>query len=161
MKPRLLITKILVLFFSVTVVGCADKEDKPNEQSVFAGVKDLSHTNCKTVTRSSVRKEYLELSEEDKYLVIKHINAVFNCCPKELLVTSKISNDTIFINETEKESLCDCICPYDLNYKIGALNYSKYHVILGQKPSNTILIEFDVNFKLGMSETINVKHKLQ
>ncbi len=157
MKPRLLISMILVLL-SVSIVGCDDKEDKSNEKVVFVGVKDLLHTDCKTTTKSLLAKEYLELEEQGKYLAIKHVNAIFNCCPKELLVTSRVSNDTIFINEIEKEAMCNCICPYDLNYKVGALNYGNYHVILSQMDSNTILVEFDLNFKLGMTETVNIKH---
>ncbi len=143
MKSTLFKTLILSLLLSLGVVGCDDKNEKPNEQTVFTGAKDLSHTDCKTATKSSERKEYLELSEADKYLAIKHINAVFNCCPGELLVTSEVRNDTIFINETEKEAGCKCICPYDLEYKVGALDYGKYHVILSDSKS------YKVKFSLG------------
>ncbi len=158
MKSIVLITKVLTLFFVLAILGCDDKDDRSDEQSIFIGVKDLSHTDCKTTTKSLSAKEYLELEEKGKCLTIKHINAMFNCCPKELLVMSKLRNDTIFINEVEKEAICDCICPYDLNYRVGALNYGNYHVILSQMDLSTILVEFDLNFKLGMTETINIKY---
>ncbi len=149
---------ILVVPLLMGIVSCDDEEQGEKEHVVFTGVRGLSHTDCKTTTKSLLAKEYLELEEQGKYLTIKHINAMFNCCPKEFLVTSRVSNDTIFINENEKEAICDCICPYDLSYKIGALNYGNYHVILSQMDSNTILLEFDLNFKLGMTETVNIKH---
>ncbi len=158
MKPIKLIIIILVVPFLMGIVSCDDKEQGDKEHVVFTGVRGLSHTDCKTTTKSLLVKEYLELEERGKYLAIKHIDAIFNCCPKELLVTSRVSNDTIFINETEKEAICDCICPYDLNYKVGALSYGNYHVILSQMDSNTILVEFDLNFKSGMPETVNIKH---
>ncbi len=159
MKPRLLITTILASFLFIGIVGCDDKEEKSNEQSIFTGVKDLSHTECKAETKAFLGKEYLNLKAEGKYLAVEHINAVFNCCPGELSVTSKVSNDTIFINETEKEAGCKCICPYDLNYKVGALEYGKYHVILSQMDANTILVEFDLNFNSETTETINIGQK--
>ncbi len=162
MKPIVLITKVLILFLALVIVGCDDKEDRSDEQVVFTGVKDLSHTDCKTTTKGiSGKKEYLKLEAEGKYLAIKHINAVFNCCPGELFVTSKVRNDTIFINETEKEAGCKCICPYDLNYKVGALKYGKYHVILSHIKSNSILVEFDINFNSKTSEIVDVAQNLR
>ncbi len=159
MKSRFLISMILVLL-SVAIVGCDDKEDKSNEKVVFTGVKDLSHTDCKATTKGiSGEKEYLKLEAEGKYLAVKHINAVFNCCPGELFVTSKVRNDTIFINETEKEAGCKCICPYDLNYKVGALDYGKYHVILSHIKSNSILVEFDINFNSETTEIVDIAQK--
>jgi hypothetical protein len=54
----------------------------------------------------------------DSVLVINRINAGFNCCPNEVIVSSEFSNDTLFITETEVDAFCDCNCLYDISYTI-------------------------------------------
>ncbi|NLF43847.1 MAG: hypothetical protein GX587_14230 [Bacteroidales bacterium] len=69
---------------------------------------------------------YYNYNEEEKTLSIKHINAGFNCCPKKIYFDFSIENDTIFISEKEKESGCDCICLYDLDYSITDIAKQSY-----------------------------------
>lgn len=156
MKKQTILLAIISLFLLFVGVGC-DKEDKSSDFKV----KDLFHTNCKQNTRSSQQvkmEEYLQLKTVDKdYLDVQHINVEFNCCPGELIVDSTISNDTIFIHETEKEQGCKCLCKYDLKYKLGSLKYGKYHVIL--KKMNWTVVMFDIEFNPQTNKTIYIKNK--
>ncbi len=152
MKKIFFLSAITLLFF--TTIGC-DKE--ANEKGF--GVHNLFYTGCKSnnvkIKHVEQTQEYLELKANGKYLEIKHINAWLNCCPEEILVTSIISNDTIFIDEKEKVYACNCNCNYDLNYEIGALDYGKYHLVF--KEDNSILKELDLKFNSNTNAVINIR----
>ncbi len=149
---KLIFSTLALLFF--TIVGCnKHKEEKlPNYE-----IKDFSYTECKPQTYNYYPKEYLELKSDNNYLKIKHINAEFNCCPKKLLINSKISNDTIFVYQNEKASMCKCVCRYDLNYKVGTLEHKKYHFVLNQM--NSVLMEFDFDFDTKLNKVIDIPYK--
>ncbi len=139
------------------MVGCDDKENSRKSREENYEIRDFSHTECKPRSKSGNLREYLELKAENKYLRIRHINAEFNCCPKELLINSKINNDTIFVYQNEKESSCNCVCKYDLNYKVGPLEYKTYHFVLNHM--NSVLIEFDLDFDANTNLNSDIKLK--
>ena len=60
--------------------------------------------------------------------MLKHINTGFNCCPEILYVTVYVVNDTITIEEDEKEQLCLCRCLYDIDMEIHDILPGEYHV---------------------------------
>ncbi len=121
-------------------------------------VRSFTYTDCKEDMQIKARtdttsEEFLELKADGNYLKIKHVNAEFNCCPEEFLISSKVSNDTIFIDEKEKAYSCNCTCYYDLNYEVGKLDYGKYYVVYMNYP----FIEFDLDFNSNTDEIINLK----
>lgn len=155
MKPKPILIMQFALFLLLGI-SCEHEQDKG---STF-GIKDFSYSDCKTETKfvSSKEKEHVRFTAvASKYLAVEHINSEFNCCPGKLEVNTFISNDTIVVNETEKEQGCKCICPYDLKYKIGVLEHGKYHVIL--KKMNSKFAEFDLKFDESTNETVNIEHK--
>ncbi len=159
MKKIFFLSAIALLI--ITNVSC-DKEKNNNS----FGVHNLSYSDCKSNNNTKTQKveqtsqkEYLELKANDKYLKINHINAEFNCCPGKILVTSKISNDTIFIDENETEHTCNCICNYDVTYEVGKLDYGKYHIVLTKLKAPFSYKEFDLNFNSNTSEVININNK--
>ncbi|MCX6828907.1 MAG: hypothetical protein NT002_06440 [candidate division Zixibacteria bacterium] len=83
----------------------------------FDGNRLLSPGNCVTV-------EY----DGKRVLRLKHINAVFNCCPDSILADIRISRDSITITERELNSGCRCLCNYDLDYEIINLKPDDYTV---------------------------------
>jgi parallel beta-helix repeat protein len=60
-------------------------------------------------------------------LLLKHVNAIFNCCP-EIETQVTITENTITIQEIEIEGLCDCMCTYDLDYQISNLPAGQYTI---------------------------------
>ena len=66
----------------------------------------------------------------DSILTVTHINAGFNCCPEEFIVNVNVSNDTIFITESERDGLCDCNCLYDLHFTIQPVKPAVYTVVV-------------------------------
>ncbi len=144
-------TNVLILFIlGVFLYSCGKEKEK-----IELIVKNVSKTDCKQKEQKAYDLDFaesLELREENNYLKVKHINAMHSCCIDEIPIISKISNDTIFIDEQAKDGGCDCICNYDLNYEIGTLNYQKYHIIL-----NTFF-KFDLDFILNTDTVINIKN---
>ncbi len=145
---KIILFSTLALFVFATVSCEKNREEKlPNYE-----IKDFSYTECKPQTNKDYPQEYLKLkADNDGY----YINAEFNCCPKKLLINSKMSNDTIFVYQDEKEHRCDCVCKYDLNYKVGTLKHKKYHFVLNQ--ANLVLMEFD--FDTELNKVVNITYK--
>lgn len=65
-------------------------------------------------------------------LILKHIHAGFNCCPESLWCTVAYRNDTIIIQEFEKNMGCKCNCLYDLDIEVEGIVYGKYQLRLSE-----------------------------
>jgi len=66
-------------------------------------------------------------------LYLTHQNAVFNCCPEDLVIEFNFSNDTIYIHEDEtygENQGCTCVCPYDVEMVVRSLPRGVYTVVL-------------------------------
>ena len=65
----------------------------------------------------------------DCELIVRHIDAVYNCCIKEIEVSVTVSDHVIDLYETEiLEAPCDCLCPYDITTEISNLDPGTYSV---------------------------------
>ena len=51
-------------------------------------------------------------------LVLRHINAGFNCCPGEITAEIDFNSSLITITEREQEQGCYCLCLFDLDYEV-------------------------------------------
>jgi hypothetical protein len=51
-------------------------------------------------------------------LILRHINAGFNCCPGEITAEIDFNNSLITITEREQEQGCLCLCLFDLDYEV-------------------------------------------
>jgi len=96
--------------------------------------KLVSQSTCKGKSSSFLADTAKSLScvkyifEMDKSRVLmKHINAGFNCCPK-IACNINLRFDTIFINEIEVLGICGCLCLYDLDIEINDLEQKCYQV---------------------------------
>jgi len=60
-------------------------------------------------------------------LTLRHLNAGFNCCPEyETMV--QIVEGVITIEEIEIAGMCDCLCLFDLDYRIINLPPGQYTI---------------------------------
>ena len=124
-KMKKSIVPVLILFVSIFITSC----EKIDNQKLR--VDNITYGTCKPGLKSLVANEKIEYRTVDiNYLEVNHINAMFNCEPGRLLVDVEFNNDTIFVNESEEQSLVNCICPYDLSYRIGPLEYGTYQFVL-------------------------------
>ena len=114
----------------------------------------INHSDCKSYksteannnvsdTLSCIEYSYDVLLKE---LMIKHINAGFNCCPESLYCDVSVHNDTIIIEEFEQDGLCDCLCLFDLDIKLKGVDQGKYYMkIVEPYVESEELINFDLD----------------
>lgn len=140
-KNRILALLIVVLFAS-----CENEESIMREFSL----NSFSFSDCKNekgamiYNDESVGYRY----EKGDLLYFAHQNVAFNCCQPEsnLAVVTSLVGDSIIINEFEKvPGLCKCICPYDMECKVGPLKEKQYWIIVktGEIESFRFPIYFD------------------
>lgn len=114
-------TLLIILLFAA--IAACKKDDLYGDQ--FA-LYDLTYGECKPVSKADIEEYLLLKIEEEKYLKVEHINAIFNCSPGKILGTATLIDYTIVIDEFETQSLENCVCPYDLTYVIGPMEYESY-----------------------------------
>jgi hypothetical protein len=72
--------------------------------------------------------ECVEYSYAGTTLALRHINAAFNCCPKEITIEVRVNDGTIDIVEYEAEAGCRCNCLYDLDLVVENLPAGTYRI---------------------------------
>ncbi|MEA1896361.1 MAG: hypothetical protein U9N53_01705 [Bacteroidota bacterium] len=128
MKTRYYIM-IIAGVFSCLTYSC----DKEQENTLSGNL--VNHSGCKTFksyiipnTPDTLSCINYSFDPSNNKLTLNHINAGFNCCPESLYCDIKIINDTIIIQEFEKEALCDCDCLYDLEIELYGV-FSKIYYL--------------------------------
>ena len=142
----------LVFITAVLFISC----EKSKIETL--AVKDFSHSDCKNNSKKS-------LWDEPETIILKTIstnelritrrNVIFNCCPGELKVKISFTNDTIISQEYSTKDLCNCICPYDLEYSIENLEYGNLVFLITTKDADApYKFKFDLNFDSNTDTTI-------
>lgn len=130
--------RYLLGFFFIFLVTCCEKETSHKVLSV----RQITYGDCKPAIKISGDSEYIEYKTVNgNYLRINPVNAWFNCEPGQLFVSAELINEIISVDEYEETGLANCICPYDLSYRIGPLNYGRYIFRIERGD-----IEFSINF---------------
>ncbi len=96
----------------------------------------------------------IEWNSAGETLLLKHLNATFNCCAK-IGADIKISDTIIAITEWESNSVCDCHCLFDVEYEITNLLPGTYRIIFTEpyRRSDEEALEFTVDlvtFPMGV-----------
>lgn len=139
MKSKLIFNIVVVLLLT----SCEGIHDL-----IKLKIDKITYGDCKTDVTKSAGTERIEFSTVDKnYLEIKHINAMFNCEPGRLLVSVSRENNTIFVDENEEYPIANCICLYDLCYRIGPMDYGHYNIEFQRDRSLYASLSVDFNSK--------------
>ena len=82
----------------------------------------------------------------ESVLLLKHVNAGFNCCP-EIAADVTIEGNVISIDEIEISGDCDCICLFDMDYEIRDLPPGEYIISVTEPyvPEGEEVLEFAVD----------------
>lgn len=128
-------TKLIYLLLPVIcliAIGC----DKNNEETTQPQVEGslINHSDCisfKTRPADADSNEscieYTFDSTSNK-LLLKHLNAGFNCAPGELSCEITFSNDTIFVEEFETWAIANCNCLFNLDIEINGIKAKRYYL---------------------------------
>ena len=134
-KIFLLSFVLLASFFSLLSLTACSSDDESEVKYFFA------HTGCKSIGTSVSGNSRAEVSAiettgsfefqvENNVLIVNHKNAYFCCEQNEIAGEVRFEGNTIFLSESEKNPIANCICPYDLTFAIEGLQDGKYHVIV-------------------------------
>ncbi len=148
---RILSSVLFYTLFTTIILGCK-KEESINQELVFLG-KLTYNSTCKDYrVKSKATNDFscveYSFDEDSNKLILKHINAGFNCCPDSLYIRTFLSNNTIIIKEYEAKAQCKCQCLYDLDIELTGVEAKKYKIkfiepyATKQKP-----IIFDINLE--------------
>lgn len=116
------------------------------------GCKETDYTNAAAGTGAEL--DCMEYDYDGAgTLLLGHVNAGFNCCPGEITADIDFDGGLITITEHESGPFCECLCLFDVGYKIDNLppgDYTVRVVELYTGPEDPLL-EFDLDLNLPSS----------
>ena len=148
-------TTIFIFAFSLFVFSaCDDAKNNTNNTNNTNNINNINNTNNTNNTNNPQLVQYsntgckgtLKTLDESLFhgfecvaweydgsdtLVLRHVNALFNCCPDEVLgLTGVVSfADGVFqLTESDNGGMCNCMCPYDLVYTLSGVIPGQYSV---------------------------------
>jgi hypothetical protein len=133
---RLIVCELLIAFLLLLTL-CSCQKEPENQKELNLSVKlltedpECNHLKSAGIIRSTPNSQScIEYSfdQSTKKLLIKHINAGFNCCPESLWCTATYRNDSIVIQEFEKHIGCKCNCLYDLEMEVEGVESGNYQL---------------------------------
>lgn len=162
MKLKTLLLTVIFLFLLLGGMGCEKEFSNENIQ-----IKDFSYFGCKEKTANNVNgfaavkgfksDEYIEYrTDADGYLHIKHVNAVFNCCPGRIKADVSVEGNTISIVESETDPQCKCICDYDLAFNLGPLSNNKDYTLIFSRYKRE-LVRFTIKYSPSLEGKVDIK----
>jgi hypothetical protein len=146
------------LFIAIALTSC--NKEFPDDP---LAIDKLSVSDCKTKgdeTKGDETKgidpEYITIKTvDDYYLHFSHFNSILNCEPGKIILAIVIKSDTISVNETEESSLANCVCPYDIDFRLGPLEYGIYPVKF--KKGGLTFKEYSLNYNKSTDVRINIQ----
>lgn len=65
-------------------------------------------------------------------LELRHVNAVFNCCPGDPGMTGTVAfaEGVFTLTESDNGGMCNCVCPYDMIYQLTNVAPGAYTVVV-------------------------------
>lgn len=158
MNIRIIIGLSLCVFVSMVllVVGCQDSQaDELLPSGILVEYQGCKEWTAGTEIETDVAKsqDCIEYTYDGQTLILKHVNAGFNCCPGEILADIDIEGNLITITENEQEAGCYCLCLFDLDFRIDNIKPGEYTLRVNEpyvQDGNDIL-EFTLQLVSGIS----------
>ena len=116
------------------IYTCETEKVKPGNPSgsleEISGCNDFKSTTVNENTADTLSCIEYSYDAANERLLLKHCNAGFNCCPEKIYGKVSFNQDTIFIKESEKDGMCDCLCLYDLEFELSGISEKMYAIRL-------------------------------
>ncbi len=117
----------LLLLLSLT--GCSPEASAPTQSALLPVGALVSYDGCILLQSPTSTDDCLEWEyTKEGTLKIRHLGAGFNCCPGEIYADITITGGEILVDEKEKESACDCLCLFTVEYEVTNLRPGKYRI---------------------------------
>jgi hypothetical protein len=137
--------KIILSLLIMTLITVVCKKGSPDDPLT---IMNLSVSDCKNKGDSNkgIDSEYITIKTvDDSYLAVNHVSSIFNCQPGEITITINVSGNELSLNENESSHSVNCVCPYDIYFKLGPLQYGTY-ILKFQKGGQTFK-EYTIDFQ--------------
>lgn len=152
-------TSLLVILTVVALLISSCEEERRRDEHLILSGKLIDHTNCKEFKSSAILSDTpdtlscvnYEFDPSSHKLLLKHINAGFNCCPESLYCRVSLNNDTIVIQEFEQTQGCHCNCLYDLEIEISGVESKRYNINFVEPYA---LKGESINFEIDLTKSI-------
>ncbi|MEW6015887.1 MAG: hypothetical protein AB1690_11245 [Candidatus Zixiibacteriota bacterium] len=120
----------------IPLIACNDTVTVVKKDDFKVVAKLTNFSNCKPLTPThdslscALSEEGVNYHYDGKgRLILKHINAGFNCCGQPFTAEIVVNDSAIIITESESaEQVCHCLCLYDLEYEFNNLPEGNYQV---------------------------------
>lgn len=135
MKRQLFLSYMLFLLL-IFAGACSTEPENSGPENLtieILGKPQCNHSNLADFhAQTPASQSCLEYAfdKDNGKLILRHLNAAFNCCPDSLWCKVILKNDTIIIQEFEKNKGCKCDCLYDLDLEVRGIESGKYQVQL-------------------------------
>ena len=120
----------LLLFINACETEKSSVDLQSGKLSKISGCGKLKSSLIEEDTADSLSCIEYSYDAENKKLLLKHINAGFNCCPEKIYGDVGFVDDSVIIQESEKDGLCDCNCLYNLEFELTGISKKAYVVCL-------------------------------
>ncbi|HPN37034.1 MAG TPA: hypothetical protein PL041_01435 [Melioribacteraceae bacterium] len=152
--------KYIKYFLMLLVAFCIGCEDEPIENMQGKVTKYGECKNSTNFYKSNVTRSesciYFTYNGTDK-LILKHINAGFNCCPNGIYTTISLNGNKLIINEHENSNDCRCLCLYDIEMEVNNINPGNYTIIINEPYAEYgPPLEFDANLTTIITDSVCV-----
>lgn len=155
--------RMVVLFFVIGVaclayigIGCRDTSgfaETPTGMLLeYQGCKQ-GESGGKLALAALQSEDCIQYNFDGRILLLKHINAGFNCCPGTITADITVNDRVISIIEREREAGCLCLCLFDLDMEIDDLESGEYtiRVVEPYIEDGDESLEFTVELSAGTS----------
>ncbi len=150
-SPKVTLSFILISMIALVVVSSCDKSSDSERLHQFRDEYQndgLHYSGCKGSGLKSISAGdtcVVLQTAEANYLKVKHFDAVFNCAFDSLKIDFTVDANEIYVKESHINPNMFCTCTYDIEYKIGPLEYGTYTInILDESTGqNEVTVDFE------------------
>lgn len=114
--------------------------------------ESITNSGCKSYYTRNVNELVQLETAGTNHLTVKHIDAMLNCEPGKISFDCQVGEGIITIREKEESTAANCVCPYDLTYKIALPKYGTYKLIINLYEFGEF--EFSANTKVTLQKRL-------
>ncbi|MCK5741614.1 MAG: hypothetical protein KAH48_05300 [Chlorobi bacterium] len=129
MKKAYLVLIVIVAGFAMNACDSETTEDITKAEIIrVSGCNEfVAGSGIAVETGDSASVSYV-YNSKDRTLSLIHVNAAFNCCPRNVSAEFTIVDNVINIREYEVGGDCDCECLYDFDYLVKNIRPEQYQI---------------------------------
>ena len=147
---RIELVFLVLTFLAFGLSSCNNSQETQGPENREVLQKGgVFYSGCKDVSMKSAseKKASVTLKTVDSnYLEVQHFDAVFNCAFDSLAIDVDVDNNVINIKEIHVNPNAFCTCNYDIEYKIGPLEYGTYSINILDESEDQNEVSFEFEF---------------